>query len=80
MPIIKSAKKRVRSSARRRSRNLVTKSTYRTAVKKAATDKSPESLKVAYKALDKATKKGVIPKNRAARLKSQLSRAVKKTA
>ncbi|MBU2511994.1 30S ribosomal protein S20, partial [bacterium] len=50
MPIIKSAKKRVRSSARRRSRNLVTKSTYRTAVKKAATDKSPESLKVAYKA------------------------------
>ena len=80
MPIIKSAKKRVRSSARKRSRNLITKSTYRAAVKKAANDNSAESLKAAYKALDKATKKNILHKNRAARLKSQLSRAAKKTA
>jgi small subunit ribosomal protein S20 len=86
MPIIKSAKKRVRTSAKAAVRNSKTKRSLKTALKafhKAITGGSKESRTVesqAHSALDKAAKKGVMHKNKVARKKAQLARAGKATA
>jgi small subunit ribosomal protein S20 len=85
MPIIRSAKKALRSSARKRVFNLRRKDALRDEVKevkKLAVAKKPEEarkeLSKAYQAIDKAAKRGVIKKNAAARKKSRLSAMVKK--
>lgn len=87
MPIIKSAKKALRQSKKRRVRNLARLNAYRTAVKNfkklAAAGKKDEAKKYlpkVYKALDKAAKTGVIKPNKASRLKSNSARLIKKTA
>jgi len=83
MPIIKSAKKRVRTSAKATVRNSKTKRSLKGALKafhKALTSGSKEARKLESKAhseLDKAAKKGVMHKNKVARKKSQLARAAK---
>ena len=82
MPIIKSAKKRVRVSAKAAVRNSKTKRSLKGAVKAFATaltgGKSvKEAHSKAQSELDKAAKKGVMHKNKAARKKSQLARAAK---
>lgn len=76
-----SAKKRIRSSARKRERNQVFRSRARTFVKKTdrliAEDKLEEAAQAAQQAisaLDKAAVKGVIHKNNAARRKARLMR------
>lgn len=74
MPIIKSAQKRVRSSARKRAQNLKVKQAYKKAVKEVRANKSTDTIKMAYKALDKAAKRGIIHKNKASRLKSRISK------
>ncbi len=84
MPVIKSAKKALRGSERKRIFNLRRKRTMKDTVKtvtklvstkdgKGAMEKLPE----AYKAIDKAVKRGVIKKNTAARKKSVLARSIK---
>lgn len=85
MPLTKSAKKALRQSKRRRLRNLKRREAYKRlirAVRKAAasskTDEAQNLLPALYKALDKAAKTNVIKKNKAARLKSRLSRLVQK--
>ena len=86
MPIIKSAKKRVRVSTKAAVRNSKTKRSLKTALKAfhaAITGGSKEARKAeskAHSALDKAAKKGVMHKNKVARKKSQLARAAKATA
>lgn len=87
MPIIKSAKKRVRTAEKAAIRNSKTKRTLRGAVKafhKAITgsDKkvAVESHGQAQSALDKAGKKNVMHKNKVARKKRQLSKAAKAAA
>lgn len=84
MPIIKSAKKRVRVSSKATIRNAKTKRTIRESIKafyKELETGKPESIDTAHKtavsAIDKAAKKNVIHKNKAARKKSQLSSAAK---
>jgi small subunit ribosomal protein S20 len=84
MPIIKSAKKRVKVAAKARSRNLRTKRTLRDALKAYAAalegGKPAEIAKTqaaAISALDIAAKKAVIHKNKAARLKSRISTQAK---
>lgn len=77
MPIIKSAKKQVRSSARRRENNLRTRKVVKTATKQVAEKPSKETLSAAFKALDKAAKRGTIHRKKANRLKSRLSKKVK---
>jgi small subunit ribosomal protein S20 len=82
MPIIKSAKKRVRVSAKAAARNSKTKRTLREAVKsfaKALTGGKTvnEAHAKAQSELDKAAKKGVMHKNKVARKKRQLARAAK---
>lgn len=68
MPISKSAKKSLRVSQTKTSRNRYRKSLLKDALKKA--DHSSVSL------IDKAAKWGIIHANKAARLKSQLSKKI----
>lgn len=81
MPNIKSAKKRVITSAKKNAKNTLVRSSMKTAIKKSekaimANDKTQadESLKVAVKRIDKALAKGLIHKNKAAREKSRLTK------
>jgi small subunit ribosomal protein S20 len=85
MPITSSAKKALRSSKRKRIVNLAAKEKVAKSVKsvkKLVTSKAKEgtkeALSLAYQALDKAAKKGVIKKNAASRKKSRLAKAIKK--
>jgi small subunit ribosomal protein S20 len=85
MPIIKSAKKRVKTTKKASVRNAKTKRTLKGAIKafhSAVTGKSSKSgdaHKKAQSAIDKAAKKGVMHKNKAARKKKQLAAAAKKS-
>lgn len=83
MANIKSAKKRVRTSAARAERNKSVKSAVKTSIKKvdaavAAKDKSAaqEALTAAASAIQKACNKGIYHKNTAARKISRLTKAV----
>lgn len=75
-----SARKRIRTNARRHNRNVMVRSALKTLVKKSAqsvnakNEVSKESLAAALKALDQAAAKGIIHKNQAARRKSRLVR------
>lgn len=76
MPKIKAAKKALRSSLKKGEHNLELKERYKLIAKKVtkATGKAQEKLISEYfSALDKAAKKHVIHKNKAARLKSRIS-------
>lgn len=74
----KSALKRIRTSEKKRQRNMAVKSATRTHVKKAriAITQNPADAQAevvaAISALDRAAKKGVIHPNNAARRKSRL--------
>lgn len=74
MPIIKSSKKALRQSKRKKLVNDRVLRQLRRVVKKARTSRTPDSIKKAYSALDRAVKKNVIHKNKASRLKSRLSK------
>ena len=78
MPNIKSAKKRVKVTAKKTLINQTHKTALKTAVKKAnvaietsAADKN-EQVKLAVKKIDMAAQKGLMHKNTAARKKSAL--------
>ena len=80
MPITKAAKKSLKQREIRTTRNAKTKRAFRELVKKIETlvseNKIEEAKKIlpqAYKAIDKAAKRGIIKKNTAARKKSRLS-------
>ena len=83
MPIIKSAKKAVRGSLKKKAFNDRRKRTMKEVIKKiekvVKTDKkeAEKMLSSAYQAIDKAAKKGVIKKNNAARKKARLTRLIK---
>ncbi len=83
MPISASAKKSLRVSARKRivndARRKTMRETVKSVVKLAVTSKADAKKKLseAYKAIDKAVKRGVMKKNTASRKKSQLSRITK---
>lgn len=82
MPIIKSAKKRVRQTNKAKVRNDVSRKSLRVAIKKLqsslATKKNASlSLSAAQSNIDQAVKKGLMHKNKAARKKSQLAAAAK---
>lgn len=85
MPIIKSAKKALRQSAKKHVYNLRRSRAMKSAVKDvravagASAKDADAKLSSAYKAIDKAVKRGIIKKNAAARTKSRLSKFIKKT-
>ena len=83
MPNIQSAKKRVRSNKRKADVNTLVKSSMRTAIKNCekalkANDKTlaSDKLNIAIQRIDKACTSGLVHKNKAARLKSRLTKAV----
>ncbi|MBW7935809.1 MAG: 30S ribosomal protein S20 [Flavobacteriales bacterium] len=80
MANIKSAKKRIRNSETKQERNKYQHKTARTVLKKVKESTSKkeagELLDKATSMLDKLAKKGVIHKNKAANLKSKLTRKV----
>jgi small subunit ribosomal protein S20 len=83
MAITKSAKKAHRASLKKHVFNLRRKRALTTttkAVKKLVTagdtKEATTSLSAAYKAIDKAAKRGVIKKNTAARKKSRLAKSI----
>ncbi len=87
MPIIKSAKKALRSSKRKRVFNLrkkdqVSKSikTLKKLVADKKTKEAREFMSTVQKNIDKATKTGLIKKNTASRKKSRLVAMIKKVA
>ncbi len=77
MPNVKSAEKRMRTSAKRAARNRHVRSKLRTAIKKVRQADSPEAataaLREASSLLDRAAAKKVIHANKAARAKSRLA-------
>lgn len=86
MPIIKAAKKSLRQSETRRARNLRRKRTMKDVVKEvralAGEKKTADAEKLlpkAYKAIDKAQKRGIIKKNTASRKKSRLTKLVSRS-
>ena len=77
MPIIKSAKKRVRTARKAAIRNSKTKRSLREALKAFSIKPSAQAQSKAQSALDTAVKKGIIHKNKAARLKKQAAAKAK---
>ena len=80
----KSAEKRVRQIAKRTERNRATKSRIKTLQKKAVSaagegnsDEALKTLQEFTKAVDKATKRNIFHKNKAANLKSRTNKAFK---
>ena len=87
MANIKSAKKRVITSAKRAERNKAIKTNVKTSVKKveaacAASDKeaAAAALKDATSVIEKAASKGILHKNTAARSKSSLAKRLNASA
>jgi len=78
VPIIKSAIKKVRKDQLRTARNKKRELNLKSLVKKVRTSKRTKDLQAAFSALDKAAKVKLIHPNKAARLKSRLSKGVKK--
>jgi small subunit ribosomal protein S20 len=79
MPNIKSAEKKDRQDKNRKARNESYKGKIETvmkSVKKGVKGKKGDLLNKAYSVIDKAAKKNVIHKNKAARMKSRVSRLV----
>lgn len=87
MANIRSAIKRIRSSARKRERNQVFRSRARTYVNKTRRliaegkiEEAREEAQLAIVALDKAAAKGIIHRNKAARSKSRLMKRLNRAA
>lgn len=78
----KSAKKRIRSSERRRVINKRNESRVKTVVKKTLASKDKNEIEKLYKEaisiIDKSAAKGILHKNNAARKKSALSKHLNK--
>lgn len=77
MPIIKSAIKRMKQTAKRRARNVSIKRDVKTAVKEFLAKPTAETLSAAQSEIDKSLKKGLIKKNTASRRKASLSKTAK---
>ena len=75
VPNLASAKKNMQKSRAAAIRNRAQKSALRTALKRASAGGNAEEKLAAVKLLDRASRKGLIHKNAAARHKSRLSKA-----
>ncbi len=83
MPNIQSAKKRVRSNAKKADVNKLVYGSMKTAIKKfeksvneANIEEAKDTLNVALQRIDKAKNSGLVHKNKAARLKSRLNKKI----
>jgi len=78
MAITKGAKKAIRQAKRKKAMNDTRKKALREALKNVRTagKGSVEAIAAAYKAIDKAAKRGLIKKNTAARRKAKVAKAL----
>lgn len=74
MPIIRSAKKKLRADKKRGKFNKRLTNILNSSIKKAKKLASPKNITDAISVVDKSAKKNIIHKNKAARLKSKLSK------
>jgi small subunit ribosomal protein S20 len=77
LPVIKSARKRVKVAEKATIRNVKTKRQYKSSIKLHSKKPTISSLREVQSAIDKATKKHVIHKNKAARLKRRAASLAK---
>lgn len=77
MPIIKSAVKRARQTAKRRERNVAVKKDVKSAYKAFVEKPTTSSLSAAQSEIDTALKKNLIKKNTASRRKAHLFKIAK---
>jgi ribosomal protein S20 len=77
MPIIKSAIKRMKQTAKRNERNVGIKRDIKSAVKAFLAKPTSEGLSAAHSELDTAVKKNLLKKNTVARRKSNLAKVAK---
>jgi len=77
MPVIKSAKKKLRQDKKREKVNNLLRKAFGDAVKEAQKNRTAEKIRKAVKLVDKAAKKNLIHRNKAARIKSRLSKLAK---
>lgn len=77
MPVLKSSKKALKVSRRRKDENDALRKNLRNAVKALRASPTALNLKKVYSLLDRGSKKHILHKNRAARLKSGFSKLVK---
>ena len=78
MPITKSAIKSLRKDRRRRLINIKAKDVLKKAVKEFEKKPSDKTIQKYYSAIDTAVKKNLLHKNKAAHLKSKLSKLLMK--
>lgn len=76
MPVIKSARKKLRKDRIRTKRNKNQTDILKTALKKAKKTPTQKSIREAVSMLDKAVKKKLMHKNKASRIKSKLSKLI----
>lgn len=76
MPIIRSAIKKVRKDKTRTALNKKRETGLKSLIKKARASKTAKDLQAVFSALDKAAKVKLIHPNKAARLKSRLSKGI----
>lgn len=74
MPIIKSAIKKMRKDKKRTEHNKEIENKVKGLIKNVRRAPDAQKLSEVFSALDKAAKTNLIPKNRASRLKSRLSK------
>lgn len=81
MPNIRSAKKRMRQSVKRRAQNRIYRAALRTALKRvrsaATSTDAAGAFASAERLLDRAARKGLIAKNKAARQKHRLVKVIR---
>ncbi len=74
MPVIKSAKKKLRKDRKKEMVNKSLKTIFKKTVKTAEKNPSEANVRKAVKIIDKIAKKNIIHKNKAARIKSRLAK------
>jgi small subunit ribosomal protein S20 len=78
MPVTKTAKRALRGSTAKEMMNKLTMGKLEMAIRQARNTKNPEKVIKAISLADKAAKRKVIHKNKAARIKSQMSKLIAK--
>lgn len=78
MPVIKSAKKKLKQDKKRQVQNKKLKDGLKVILKKVRLAPTEALIKTATSATDKAAKKNIIHKNKAAHIKSSLSKLLSK--
>jgi small subunit ribosomal protein S20 len=78
MPVIKSAKKKLKVDRKRESANKKAKANINLLIRKAQKKPTEKAIQEAFKAVDKGIKKDIFHKNKGSRIKSGLSKLLNK--